>query len=104
MNFDAEKHHRRTIRLRGFDYSQAGIYFLTLCTHKRECLFGAVYGETIFLNSYGEIVEEEWLKTPGIRPTVELDAFVVMPNHFHAIVVVHDQAEMAHGRAALQEG
>ena len=82
------EHHRRSIRLQGYDYSQPGAYFLTLCTENRECLFGDVVDGVMVLNEVGQIVEDAWLDTPALRPNVELDAFVVMPNHFHAIAVI----------------
>lgn len=82
-------HHRSSIRLNGYDYTQAGAYFFTLCCQGGACLFGECEdGGEMILNPLGEIVQAEWRKTAVIRPEVELDAFVVMPNHFHAIVVM----------------
>jgi REP element-mobilizing transposase RayT len=94
--YNPEIHHRRSIRLTNYDYFQVGAYFITICTTNRECLFWHVgaYCETPGLttspplNDLGRIVEEEWRRTPAVRPHIELDAFVVMPNHFHAIVVI----------------
>ncbi len=80
--------HRRSIRLKGYDYTGPGAYFVTVCTHERIPLFGRVVdGETV-LNEYGKIVREEWLRTARVRPNVELFAneFVVMPNHIHGII------------------
>ncbi len=88
MSYDPEIHHRRSIRLKGYDYSQAGAYFITICTHERECLFGEIRDGQMHLNEIGKIVETEWLKTAEIRDNVELDAFVVMPNHLHGIIVI----------------
>ncbi len=85
-----EKIHRRSIRLNGYDYSGAGAYFVTICTRDRECLFGDVVNGEVRLNDLGSMVEQEWLQTPGLRPQVELDAYVVMPNHFHAILLIED--------------
>ncbi|QNF31572.1 hypothetical protein HUW51_02090 [Adhaeribacter swui] len=81
-------HHRRSIRLKGYDYSQAGAYFITLCTHHREHLFGEVKGGEMKLNPFGQIAYENWLKTPQIRPNVALDVFVIMPNHLHGILLI----------------
>ncbi|BBA35117.1 uncharacterized protein sS8_3174 [Methylocaldum marinum] len=81
---------RRSIRLQGYDYSQAGAYFVTLCTHNRECLFGEIVNGEMRLNDAGQIVAGEWLKTAEIRDEIELDAWVVMPNHFHGILVITD--------------
>ncbi|MEK6710150.1 MAG: transposase [Nitrospinota bacterium] len=86
MRFNPGAHRRRSVRLKGWDYSRPGGYFITICTWNRECLFGAVKDGEMRLNGLGRIVRDEWLKTPAIRPQVELDAFVVMPNHFHAIL------------------
>ncbi len=79
---------RRSIRLRGYDYSQAGAYFVTVCVQGRECLFENVVGGKMRLNEYGHIVAGEWTKTAEMRDEIELDEFVVMPNHFHGIVIV----------------
>jgi putative transposase len=79
---------RRSVRLQGYDYAQEGAYFVTLCTHQRECLFGEIENGVMGLNACGEIVVEEWLQTAVVRPYVELDEFVVMPNHFHGILVI----------------
>jgi REP element-mobilizing transposase RayT len=88
MKFDPHKHHRRSTRLQGYDYTQHGAYFVTLCTHGRECLFGEIVNQTLVLNQYGEVVRDEWQRTAVIRPEVDLDVFVVMPNHLHFIVVI----------------
>jgi REP element-mobilizing transposase RayT len=90
MPFDRHKHHRRSIRLPGYDYSSAGAYFVTLCTYGRDCLFGAVDGGTVRLNDYGLVARDEWLRTGEVRAEIELDAFVVMPNHIHGIVLITD--------------
>jgi len=86
--FDPEIHHRRSIRLKGYDYSQAGAYFITLVTHKRQHLFGRVENGEIILNELGQIARKEWLRTAELRSYVELweDEFVVMPNHVHGII------------------
>ena len=90
------RQHRQSIRLRDYDYSSAGAYFVTICAFAKECRFGTVEGGTVRLNAVGEMLAEEWLRTPVLRPQVELDAFVVMPNHVHAIVVINDTVG-AHG-------
>jgi len=87
--FHPDIHHRRSIRLRNYDYLQAGAYFITLCTQKRECLFGAVVCDGMRLNDAGCIVQDIWNALPGHYPCVELDCFVVMPNHIHGIVVLN---------------
>ena len=85
--YNSKIHHRQSIRLRGYDYSQAGIYFITICTHHRECIFGEVVDRQMRLNKVGCIVAEEWLRSSKIRSGIELDEWVIMPNHIHAIVV-----------------
>ena len=81
--------HRKSIRLKGYDYSQPGAYFVTICTQDRECLFGEIEEGQVRLNRYGSIVEQEWLRTPSVRPQVELDTYVIMPNHVHGIIIIH---------------
>jgi len=94
---NSQRHHRRSIRLKGYDYSQAGAYFITICTQDRACLFGDVVDGEMRLNDVGGMVHDEWLRTADMRPNVELDAFVVMPNHFHGIIILHPD-----GRGTLQ--
>ena len=86
--YDPDRHYRRSIRLKGYDYTQPGAYFVTICTHQRTPLFGQVVDGEMILNAFGEIVREEWFKTAQIRPYVELydDEFIVMPNHIHGII------------------
>jgi len=88
MLYNPEKHRRRTIRLQDYDYSQAGAYFITVCTKNRECLFGEISDGKIVLNEFGQIVESVWLDLPKHYPNIELDAFVIMPNHIHGIVFI----------------
>jgi hypothetical protein len=81
-------HHRRSIRLPGYDYASEGSYFITLVTHDRECLFGRIVNDEMVLSPLGEIVRDEWFRTAAIRENVELfdDEFVIMPNHVHGII------------------
>jgi putative transposase len=90
MTFDPEKHHRRSIRLRNYDYSQPGAYFVTICTYQKQSWFGEIKNGQIYLNQLGKIVADEWLKTCKIRPNFKLDEWVIMPNHFHEIVIIND--------------
>ncbi|MEM6256483.1 MAG: transposase [Cyanobacteria bacterium P01_D01_bin.156] len=90
MRYNPDKHHRRSIRLKGYDYSSPGGYFLTLCTHERKCLFGEIQNGRMILSDWGAIVAEEWKKSAQIRQEIELDVWVVMPNHFHGIVFITD--------------
>ncbi|MCG2587677.1 transposase [Rhodohalobacter sulfatireducens] len=80
-----KKHNRRSIRLRDYDYSSPGEYFITICAQNRDCLFGEVLDGEMVLNEFGKIAHREWLQTENIRDNVKLDVFVIMPNHMHAI-------------------
>jgi REP element-mobilizing transposase RayT len=79
---------RKSPRLQGYDYSQSGAYFVTICTHNRAHLFGEITEGAMMLNDAGAIAQERWLALPDHHPNVELDAFVVMPNHVHGIVIL----------------
>ena len=88
MSYDRHKHHRRSIRLKGYDYSQPGAYFVTICTQDRACLFGDVVDGAMRLNDAGRMIESVWHQLPTFYSGVDIDAFVVMPNHIHGIVVL----------------
>ncbi|MCF7873319.1 MAG: transposase [Candidatus Omnitrophica bacterium] len=77
---------RRSIRLKEYDYAQQGAYFVTICVNNRKCLFGDVFNGEMILNERGRIVQQEWHKTGKIRKNIELDEFVIMPNHLHGII------------------
>ncbi len=81
---------RRPIRLSNFDDSTPGAYFVTICTHERECLFGDVVDEVVRLNGLGEVVQQTWDALPDHFAHVESDQFVIMPNHVHGVVVLMD--------------
>jgi REP element-mobilizing transposase RayT len=85
-----EQHNRHSIRLKGYDYSQAGSYFVTICTQNRECIFGEILDGEMILNNMGKIVENEWVITEQLRANVNCGKHVIMPNHFHGIVVITD--------------
>lgn len=87
MRHNAYIHHRRSIRLKGYNYSKPGAYFITICCHDRAHLFGGILNGEMVLNKSGMIAHNVWLKTPEIRKNVELDVFVIMPNHMHAIII-----------------
>ena len=84
---------RRSIRLQGYDYTQAGAYFVTICTQDRECLFGEVVAGEMVLNTYGRVVTTFWQRIPRHFAWVELDEWVVMPNHIHGIIVITGRGE-----------
>lgn len=86
MKYDPNKHHRRSIRLKGYDYTTAGAYFITICTDQRQCLFGEIVDGKMELNATGMCVQACWQSLPHHFETLELDTFVVMPNHLHGIL------------------
>ena len=98
MKYDPQKHHRRSIRLKGYDYTQPGAYFVTICTHHRMHVFGEVVNGEMVLNDTGKIARDEWFKTAELRPFVKLyeDEFVIMPNHGHGIIWIDDDWARQH--------
>lgn len=93
---------RQSPRLSGYDYSQDGGYFVTICTQNRACLFGEVLDGQMRVNGFGQVVEEEWLQTAVLRPMVQLDAFVVMPNHIHGIIFIEGDVVGTRRAVSLQ--
>jgi REP element-mobilizing transposase RayT len=91
MPYDPHVHHRRSIRLPNYDYSQPGAYFITICVQNHVCLFGNITttpnGAELELNEQGKMVHNVWNELPAKFPGLVLDAYIVMPNHFHAIVI-----------------
>lgn len=86
--YNPYKHHRKSIRLVGYDYSQAGLYFVTLVCQDRAQLFGDIKDGVMYLNEFGQIAADEWLHTQEVRDNVVLHEFVVMPNHIHGIIEI----------------
>lgn len=91
MSYDPDKHHRRSIRLKGYDYSQPADYFVTICVQRRECLFGQIANGEMLPNEVGRMIERWWAKLADKFPSIEKDVYVVMPNHFHGIVMIKRQ-------------
>lgn len=94
MRFDSDRHRRRSIRLPDYDYSSAGAYFVTVCTHQRQCLFGEVEGIDMHLNDLGRMIVWHWQRIPKHFHKVQLDEFTVMPNHLHGLLLIVDKDEM----------
>lgn len=90
MTYNPDIHHRRSIRLKGFDYSSANAYYVTLCVEGRECLFGEILAGDMRVNYAGRLIAEVWQGLPERFPHVTTDEFVVMPNHFHGIIIIND--------------
>lgn len=87
---DNELSERKNIRLKDYDYSSPGAYFIKICTHDKTTTFGEVGDSGIVLSTLGEMVLDEWIHCEAIREEIELDEFVVMPDHFHGIVAIHE--------------
>ncbi len=86
--YDPDRHHRRSIRLKGYDYTRAGAYFVTFCVQNRNHLFGEIVDWQMLLNDAGRMVETIWQELSVFYPGIDTNAFVVMPNHFHGIIVL----------------
>ena len=84
---------RQSTRLRGYDYSQNGAYFITICSYRRECLFGEIIAGQMRLNEAGQVVADCWQQIPQHHPHDTIDQFIVMPNHLHGILLFDDRTE-----------
>ncbi len=88
MAYDPHKHHRRSIRLKGYDYSQAGAYFVTICINHGQCCLGEIRDGVMYPSPPGVMVAECWQALPEQFPNIELDVFTLMPNHVHGNIVI----------------
>ena len=88
MPYDPEKHHRRSIRLRNYDYRRQGSYYVTICAHEKRCIFGEIKDNAACLNEIGNIAKSNWLTLPQRFPTLEIDEYIIMPNHMHGIITL----------------
>ena len=86
--YNPQIHHRHSIRLKGYDYSQVGLYFITICCKDRKYRFGKIENDKMILNEYGTIAYDEWIKLTERFSNFELDVFQIMPNHMHAIIAL----------------
>ena len=89
MTYNPDTHHRHSIRLQNYNYSQAGAYFVTICAWQRECLFGEIVNGDMVLNDVGRIVETVWCQLPVHFTSIHLDEYRIMPNHFHGIIYIN---------------
>ena len=89
MPYNPQIHHRRSIRLKGYDYSQSGAYFVTIVTQGRASLFGRIENGEMILNDAGRMIVKWWNELPNKFPQITLGAFIVMPNHFHGIIIIN---------------
>ena len=90
MPYNSVLHRRRSIRLKGYDYSQSGMYFITICCQDMICRFGKIENGEMILNDYGKIAHNEWEKLSERYPNVLLDVFQIMPNHIHGVIVLDE--------------
>lgn len=97
------KYRINSIRLKGFDYSADGLYFVTICTHNMECWFGDVVEGVMVLNGLGKVVEETWLKMKKVRENIFSDEFIIMPNHLHGIIGIENDNNLNKKRRATGE-
>lgn len=102
-------HNRRSIRLKEYDYARPGEYFITICARGRECIFGEIVDGEMRLSQFGNIVRDTWNDLPNHNRGIELDAFVVMPNHIHGIIIICDNdvgadSESAYGQTTWIDG
>ena len=104
MSLYKDKYRIESTRLRGYDYTSAGLYFVTICTKRRKCCLGEIAGKEVRLSRPGEIVRDAWLLTPNIRPNVALDEWVIMPNHLHGIIIVRESVVETHCCASQRGG
>ena len=88
---NTNQHHRKSLRLRDYDYSQGGGYFVTICTHHRKCVLSGLINGELILSLIGEKAKEFWQKIPKHFENVQLDVFVIMPNHIHGIIIIKDE-------------
>ena len=90
MAYDPNKHHRRSVRIKGYDYTQPGVYYITICTEARQCIFGEVIDGQMQLNLLGHLARTCWLEIPNHFPRFQLDTFVIMPDHVHGLLAIVD--------------
>ncbi len=88
MKYDPDIHHRRSIRLKGYDYSQAGLYFITICTQNRLCVFGEIKNGEMVLNDAGMMIKTVWHEIPVYYHGFNIHEFIIMPNHVHGIIQI----------------
>jgi REP element-mobilizing transposase RayT len=88
MKYNVERHKRQSLRLKGYDYSKSGAYYVTICTQKRQCLLGTINDGKMVLNHAGEMVQKIWNDLSIKCPEMVIDEFIIMPNHVHGIIFI----------------
>ena len=92
-------HNRQSVRLRDFDYSQHGVYFVTICTKNHECYFGEIIDNVVHLNPSGDMIQSIWNELPQYYNGIEVDEFILMPNHIHGIIKILDSRDIGQANA-----
>ncbi len=114
MPYNPEIHKKQSIRLKGYDYTREGLYFITICVQNRECLFGKIENGEMELNDIGIMADKYWIEIPNHYPQVTLHEHIVMPNHIHGIIeiignrhdvgICHDDAGICHDGVGICHG
>lgn len=99
MKYNPDIHHRRSIRLKGYDYSQAGLYFITICTQNRLCIFGIIKNDEFIGNDSGRMIQAIWNDIPNYYDGFNIHEFIIMPNHIHGIIEIQNNPVGAGSRA-----
>lgn len=102
MTVFKDKYRTETARLKNWDYSSAGYYFITICTKDRDNLFGEIENSEMILNDFGKIIKEQWRKSFSIRQELQCDEYIIMPNHIHAIIIITENPIPVDARRASQ--
>ena len=90
MTYNPDIHHRKSIRYKGYDYSKAGYYYITICCQDKKCRFGHIQENEMILNEFGQIAYDVWNDIPNRYDSVSIDIFQIMPNHLHGIIIIND--------------
>lgn len=101
MKYNPRIHRRRSTRLKGYNYAQAGSYFVTLNCHNRYHLLGEIHDGKMNLNQFGMIAYQEWIRTPELRPNIDLGEFIIMPDHIHGIIIIQEDVSVLSSRVIL---
>jgi len=106
MKYNNDKYRHKSIRLKGYDYTQSGAYFVTICSQDKKNIFSQIVDGNVILNEFGKIIQNEWIKTGQIRKNVIIDEYVIMPNHLHGIIIIennHDDRRGTQQRASTSK-
>jgi hypothetical protein len=88
MKYNVERYKRQSLRLKGYDYTKSGAYYVTICTQKRQCLLGTIHDGKMVLNHAGELVQKIWNDLSKKCPEMVIDEYIIMPNHVHGIIFI----------------